>query len=144
MIHPEKRRAALAEIAQANAQNAKSPIIHTLLKLRIIDGLKLELTALQEEQLDEPANNLCRNQQAEIKNLIEYLDQQKNLLTIEEQWHEDTPPEDGCYLVEAENIPYKNSIYLVAEWDSTVSPSSSSSSTLVDWYSARVALIPLE
>ena len=118
MIHPEKRRASLAEIAQANAQNAKSPIIHPLLKLRIIDGLKLELTALQEEQLDEPANNLCRNQQAEIKTLIEYLDQQKNLLTIEEQWHEDTPPKDGCYLVEAENIPYKNSIYLVAEWDS--------------------------
>lgn len=96
MIHPEKRRAALAEIAQANAQNAKSPIIHTLLKLRIIDGLKLELTALQEEQLDEPANNLCRNQQAEIKTLIEYLDKQKSPLQIQEA-KQDTTKDDGRY-----------------------------------------------
>lgn len=95
------------------------PIIHTLLKNRVIDALQMELTALAEQQLDEPGNHLIKNQYAEIKSLIEYLDKQKNLLTIEEQWHEDTPPEDGCYLVEAEAIPYKNSIYLVAEWDST-------------------------
>lgn len=32
-------------------------------------------------------------------------------------WHTEPPTEDGCYLVEATNIPYKNSEYLVAEYD---------------------------
>ena len=33
-------------------------------------------------------------------------------------WHTEQPPtEDGCYLVEATEIPYKNSKFLVAEYD---------------------------
>lgn len=32
-------------------------------------------------------------------------------------WHTEPPTEDGCYLVEATNIPYKNSEFLVAEYD---------------------------
>lgn len=32
-------------------------------------------------------------------------------------WHTEPPTEDGCYLVEATTIPYKNSEFLVAEYD---------------------------
>lgn len=32
-------------------------------------------------------------------------------------WHTEPPTEDGCYLVEAVNIPYKNTEFLVAEYD---------------------------
>lgn len=32
-------------------------------------------------------------------------------------WHTEPPTEDGCYLVEATKIPYKNSEFLVAEYD---------------------------
>ncbi|MBQ2174914.1 MAG: hypothetical protein II453_07595 [Alphaproteobacteria bacterium] len=32
-------------------------------------------------------------------------------------WHTEPPTEDGCYLVEAITIPYKNSEFLVAEYD---------------------------
>lgn len=32
-------------------------------------------------------------------------------------WHTETPTEDGCYLVEAAQIPYKNSKFLIAEFD---------------------------
>lgn len=32
-------------------------------------------------------------------------------------WHTEPPTEDGCYLAEAKYIPYKNSEYLVAEYD---------------------------
>lgn len=32
-------------------------------------------------------------------------------------WHTVPPTEDGCYLVEAVEIPYKNSSFLVAEYD---------------------------
>lgn len=32
-------------------------------------------------------------------------------------WHTEPPTEDGCYLAEAKYIPYKNSCFLVAEYD---------------------------
>lgn len=32
-------------------------------------------------------------------------------------WQTEPPTEDGCYLVEAITIPYKNSSFLVAEYD---------------------------
>lgn len=32
-------------------------------------------------------------------------------------WHTEPPTDDCCYLVEATNIPYKNSKFLVAEYD---------------------------
>lgn len=32
-------------------------------------------------------------------------------------WHTEPPTEDGCYLAEATIIPYKNSDFLVAEYD---------------------------
>lgn len=34
-----------------------------------------------------------------------------------EGWHTEPPTEDGCYLAEATIIPYKNSEFLVAEYD---------------------------
>lgn len=34
-------------------------------------------------------------------------------------WHTEPPTEDGCYLVEAKYIPYKNSCFLVAEYDTS-------------------------
>lgn len=32
-------------------------------------------------------------------------------------WHTEPPTEDGCYLAEATIIPYKNTEFLVAEYD---------------------------
>lgn len=34
-------------------------------------------------------------------------------------WQTEPPTEDGCYLVEAVEIPYKNSSFLVAEYDTS-------------------------
>lgn len=53
------------------------PIINTLLKIRIIDALNMEMTALQDEMLDEPSNSLIKNQHAEIKAIKDYLDGSK-------------------------------------------------------------------
>lgn len=32
-------------------------------------------------------------------------------------WHTEPPTEDGCYLAETFRIPYKNCLYIVAEYD---------------------------
>lgn len=55
----------------------ETPIINTLLKIRIIDALQMELTALADQQLDEPGNHLIKNQYAEIKAIKDYLDGSK-------------------------------------------------------------------
>lgn len=55
----------------------ETPIINTLLKIRIIDALNMEMTALQDEMLDEPSNSLIKNQHAEIKAIKDYLDGSK-------------------------------------------------------------------
>lgn len=60
-----------------------------------------------------------------VSNLINRIEQETGIVLddinkpISEQggWHTKPPQKDGCYLVEATNIPYKNSEFLVAEYD---------------------------
>lgn len=60
----------------------ETPIINTLLKIRIIDALNMEMTALQDEMLDEPSNSLIKNQHAEIKAIKDYLDGSKKCFQL--------------------------------------------------------------
>lgn len=60
----------------------ETPIINPLLKIRIIDALNLELTALEDQRLDEPNNRLIINQYAEIKAIKDFLDGTKKSIKL--------------------------------------------------------------
>lgn len=70
---------------------------------------------IQQMPLASVSINICDAATRAAKAALSYKDNQP--ISELGGWQTEPPTEDGCYLVEATKIPYKNSRFLVAEYD---------------------------